>query len=49
MVVLQLHPVADGAEIVAEVQVPGGLDAGEDTLGVGGHARVLMEGTGVIA
>ena len=27
---LQPHPVADGAEIVAEVQVAGRLDAGED-------------------
>src|SRR5205814_7803329 len=30
--VLQLHPVADGTEIVAEMQVAGRLDAGEDAV-----------------
>ena len=28
-VLLQTHPVADGAQVVAEMQVAGGLDAGE--------------------
>src|SRR6185437_11140968 len=33
--VLQLHPVADGAEIVAEMQVAGRLDAGKDAVHAG--------------
>src|SRR5262245_24749773 len=31
-ILLQLHPVADGAEIVAEMQVTGGLDARKDAV-----------------
>src|SRR5690606_14681406 len=35
--VLQGDEFADGAEIVAEMQVPGRLDAGKDELPEGGH------------
>jgi hypothetical protein len=30
--VLHPHPVADRAEIIAEVEIAGGLDAGDDAL-----------------
>src|SRR5207237_5256215 len=33
-VALQRHPIADGAEIVAEMQIAGRLDAGEDAIHV---------------
>src|SRR6185312_6663450 len=50
--VLQLHPVADGAEIVAEMEIVGGLDAREDAVlrraheGVDPSGSVTREGLG---
>ena len=42
--ILLVHPVADRAEIVADVRDAGGLDAGEDALALRGRflAWVLM-------
>src|SRR5262249_8582434 len=37
--VLQAHPIADGAEIVAEMEVLGGLDAREDAVLRRAHGR----------
>ena len=41
VVVLQAHPVAQGAEEVADVELAGGAHAGEDALPGGGHLGML--------
>ncbi|GAA0419479.1 hypothetical protein GCM10010357_46030 [Streptomyces luteireticuli] len=42
MGVLQGHPLADGTEVVAEVERTGsGLDSGEHTRTIKGHAHIL--------
>jgi hypothetical protein len=46
VLVLEPYPVLDGAEVVADVQLTGGLDAAEDALGShGGHGATRCVNT----
>ena len=42
MGVLQADPVLDGAEIVAQMQRAGRLDAGENDIAIVGHAIMIV-------